>query len=195
MHSRIEAEATTRLGMQMPGTPRTQVILPDGKAVGRTTVKDDPCEPRDGHRLHSRPALCHVLKLERWRVWTMLTALMLLFMVLLARGLWLQAFNEAFLQGQGDARYTRTLKTEANRGMITDRNGDPLAISTPVQSIWASPRGMTLLPPGQKRDEDWEPANDKDPVPVSQDELKKTGQCAGHARRRSDQESQRRPQE
>ncbi|GAB7127153.1 cell division protein FtsL [Silvimonas sp. JCM 19000] len=42
MHSRIEAEATTRLGMQMPGTPRTQVILPDGKAVGRTTVKDDP---------------------------------------------------------------------------------------------------------------------------------------------------------
>ena len=121
----------------------------------------------------------HVLKLERWRVWTMLTALMLLFVVLLARGLWLQAFNEAFLQSQGDARYTRALKLEANRGMITDRNGDPLAISTPVQSIWASPRGMSLLPAGQKRDEDWEPANEKDPVPVSQEELQKLAAALG----------------
>lgn len=41
MHSRIESEATQRLGMQMPGGPRTQVILPNGQAVGRTAVKAD----------------------------------------------------------------------------------------------------------------------------------------------------------
>ncbi|MBB5192206.1 cell division protein FtsI (penicillin-binding protein 3) [Silvimonas terrae] len=121
----------------------------------------------------------HVLKLERWRVWAIVTLLMALFGVLLARGLYLQAFNESFLQSQGDARYTRTLKLEANRGMITDRNGDPLAISTPVQSIWCSPRGMTLLPPGQKRDDDWEPANEKDPVPVSRAEVASLGKALG----------------
>lgn len=110
-------------------------------------------------------------KLERWRVWTVLGGLMVLFVGLLGRGLYLQVWNEGFLQDQGDARYRRTLKLEANRGMITDRNGEPLAISTPVQSIWMSPRNMLILPAGQKRAEDWKPANDDDLVPLSLDEI------------------------
>jgi cell division protein FtsI (penicillin-binding protein 3) len=44
-----------------------------------------------------------------------------------------------FLQGQGDARYLRVVSIPAHRGMITDRNGEPLAISTPVESVWANP--------------------------------------------------------
>ena len=44
-----------------------------------------------------------------------------------------------FLQGQGDARTIRTVPLVANRGLITDRNGAPLAVSTPVQSIWVNP--------------------------------------------------------
>ncbi|GIT23234.1 MAG: hypothetical protein CM1200mP40_29160 [Gammaproteobacteria bacterium] len=44
-----------------------------------------------------------------------------------------------FLQGRGDARTIRTVPLVANRGLITDRNGEPLAVSTPVQSIWVNP--------------------------------------------------------
>ena len=45
-----------------------------------------------------------------------------------------------FLQGQGDARSVRTEQIPAYRGMITDRHGEPLAVSTPVSSIWINPR-------------------------------------------------------
>lgn len=48
--------------------------------------------------------------------------------------------DSEFLQRQGDARTIRILKTPAYRGMITDRNGEPLAISTPVDSVWINPQ-------------------------------------------------------
>ncbi len=115
-------------------------------------------------------------KLERWRVWVVLGGLLLLLGGLLGRSLYLQVWNEGFLQDQGDARYRRTLTLEANRGMITDRNGEPLAISTPVQSIWMSPRSVAILPAGQIRAEDWKPANEDDPVPMSLEEVKKVEQ-------------------
>ncbi|WP_247646479.1 hypothetical protein [Deefgea sp. CFH1-16] len=120
-----------------------------------------------------RPKYAVIPKLERWRVWTVLGGLMVLFAALLGRALYLQVWNEGFLQDQGDARYRRVLKLEANRGMITDRNGEPLAISTPVQSIWMSPRSMLILPAGQQRAEDWKPANDDELMPLSLDEVKK----------------------
>ena len=65
---------------------------------------------------------------------------------LLGRALYLQTVKQDFLQDQGSARYSRLLTLEANRGMITDRNGEPLAISTPVQSVWASPADMEAVP-------------------------------------------------
>jgi len=49
-----------------------------------------------------------------------------------------------FLQGQGDARYSRVVSEPAHRGMITDRFGEPLAISTPVDSVWANPQELIL---------------------------------------------------
>ena len=44
------------------------------------------------------------------------------------------------MQGQGNARSLRVVDIPAYRGMITDRNGAPLAISTPVESVWVNPK-------------------------------------------------------
>lgn len=59
---------------------------------------------------------------------------------LIWRVLDLQVFNKEFLKGQGNARVLRELEVTAHRGMITDRHGYPLAISTPVSSIWVNPK-------------------------------------------------------
>jgi cell division protein FtsI (penicillin-binding protein 3) len=69
-------------------------------------------------------------------------------MTLLGRGLYLQLHEREFLLGEGDARHQRVMPIPAHRGMITDRNGEPLAISTPMDSIWANPR-ETLSARGQ----------------------------------------------
>lgn len=114
-----------------------------------------------------------VRKLERWRAWLALGCVLLLLGIILLRGVYLQVYKEAFLKEQGEARYLRSLTLEANRGAIIDRNGLLLAESTQVKSIWASPRAINLLPAGQKRPANWEPVNEKDPVPVGQDEVAK----------------------
>ena len=72
------------------------------------------------------------LRLPASRVKIVGCVLGVLFGALLARAIYLQVIKQDFLQGQGSARYSRTLTLEATRGMITDRNGEPLAISTPV---------------------------------------------------------------
>ena len=58
---------------------------------------------------------------------------------LVARAVHLQVFNRDFLNQQADTRHLRTERISAHRGTITDRHGEPLAISTPVDSIWANP--------------------------------------------------------
>ncbi len=64
------------------------------------------------------------------------------FVALGARAVYLQVFNTDFLQSQGNARHTRLVKDNSHRGMILDRNGQPLAISTPVDSVWANPSAL-----------------------------------------------------
>jgi cell division protein FtsI (penicillin-binding protein 3) len=61
---------------------------------------------------------------------------------LLARAVQLQVFNKDFLNQQADTRHLRTERISAHRGTITDRNGEPLAISTPVDSVWANPKEL-----------------------------------------------------
>jgi cell division protein FtsI (penicillin-binding protein 3) len=65
---------------------------------------------------------------------------------LLARGVYLQGIHNDFLQQKGDARYGRVIDINAHRGMISDRHGEPLAISTPVESVWASPPDVEATP-------------------------------------------------
>ena len=83
----------------------------------------------------------------RWRFWLIITLLLLGTLGLIARIIDLNVLNRHFLRGQGDARTLRVMAIPAYRGMITDRNGIPLAISTPVDSIWLDPQNLALDQP------------------------------------------------
>lgn len=75
----------------------------------------------------------------RSRLRVVLGALVLIAAALVARAVDLQLLDDGFLEGQGDARFTRVAKLSAIRGGIYDRNGEPLAASTPVDTVWACP--------------------------------------------------------
>lgn len=60
-------------------------------------------------------------------------------LALVARAIELQVMETEFLQEEGEARYLRQVEIPTMRGRITDRHGQPLAVSTPVQSVWAHP--------------------------------------------------------
>ncbi|ALO46936.1 peptidoglycan D,D-transpeptidase FtsI family protein [Pseudohongiella spirulinae] len=77
-----------------------------------------------------------------WRLWLVCLALLLAAAALLWKLVTLVWVDGEFLQNQGDARTIRTEPIVAHRGMIVDRNGEPLAISTPVESIWVNPREL-----------------------------------------------------
>jgi cell division protein FtsI (penicillin-binding protein 3) len=81
-----------------------------------------------------------------WRHWFVLGALALCGVALVARAVYLQVIDQDFLAKQGDARILREAKLSANRGMILDRNGEPLAVSTPVDTVWADPRKLAQVP-------------------------------------------------
>lgn len=78
-------------------------------------------------------------EVSHWRLKVLAAGLLVFTALLLLRALDLQVLNQEFLQGQGEARQVRTIVEPAHRGMITDRNGEPLAISGPVESVWAHP--------------------------------------------------------
>ncbi len=78
-----------------------------------------------------------------WRVYLLLFVMSLCVLLIAWKLSNLHITERDFLQGQGDARTIRTIPLVANRGLITDRNGEPLAVSTPVQSIWVDPRKVT----------------------------------------------------
>lgn len=76
------------------------------------------------------------------RVMLVMTFFVLAATSLIARAVHLQVLNKDFLNQQADSRHLRTEKISAHRGSIVDRNGEPLAISTPVDSIWANPKEL-----------------------------------------------------
>ncbi len=82
-----------------------------------------------------------------WRFSLAVFSLAVLVSLLVWRVLSLQVLDTErghdFLQGQGDARTIRTEHIPAYRGVISDRNGEPLAVSTPVASIWINPKHLT----------------------------------------------------
>jgi cell division protein FtsI (penicillin-binding protein 3) len=85
-----------------------------------------------------------LVRLPVWRARFVLAVLALAFAVLAARSVYLQALKTDFLQEKGVARYSRVIDVPATRGRILDRNGDALAVSTPVKSIWAIPADVEL---------------------------------------------------
>ncbi|HSM11383.1 MAG TPA: penicillin-binding protein 2 [Lysobacter sp.] len=73
-------------------------------------------------------------------------ALGLCAIALVARALDIQVVNNEFYVEQGDSRSLRVIPIATSRGMITDRNGEPLAVSTPVESVWANPQELLEHP-------------------------------------------------
>lgn len=90
---------------------------------------------RKAYTFNHNPLLSE--RLPVWRARLVLAGLLLGSVVLTARAAYLQGVNKEFLQQKGESRYARTLVMPANRGKVTDRHGEPLAISTPVRSIAA----------------------------------------------------------
>ena len=79
-----------------------------------------------------------------WRFWFLLGFLSLCAFVLFYRAVDLHVFEQAFLAEQGDARTIRFELLDAHRGVIMDRYGEPLAISAPVETVYANPKQMNL---------------------------------------------------
>ncbi len=86
------------------------------------------------------------LRLPVWRMRILAVLLLLWFVGLFGRALYLQGLNNEFLRQKGDARTSRVVEITAHRGMITDRHGEPLAISTPVEAVSVSPRDLEATP-------------------------------------------------
>ncbi len=105
--------------------------------------------PQRGHRFAESPVL--QLALQGWRSRTVGLLLMLAFAVLVGRSFYLQVINNDFLQEKGESRYRRDIEVSASRGKITDRNGDMLAVSTPMKSIWAIPGDARTMSGDQKK--------------------------------------------
>ncbi|HET9390721.1 MAG TPA: penicillin-binding transpeptidase domain-containing protein [Steroidobacteraceae bacterium] len=80
----------------------------------------------------------------RWRAYLLMGLLACCALGLLWRAVNLQLVDHTFLAREGDARFSRVAEIAAHRGTITDRYGEPLAVSTPVDSIWVNPKELAL---------------------------------------------------
>jgi cell division protein FtsI (penicillin-binding protein 3) len=98
---------------------------------------------RKPHSIKKQP-----FKISRWRELSVLTVCFFVAAILVARAGVLQIVEKDYLQSQGDARYQRVKEQPPQRGMIVDRFSNPLAISTPVDSVWGHPE--TLLSQSEK---------------------------------------------
>ena len=74
-----------------------------------------------------------------WRQYLVLAGMIIVFVTLALRVVYLQAFEREKLQSQGELRYLREVTVFPERGRILDRNGQPLSISTPVYSLVSEP--------------------------------------------------------
>ncbi len=80
------------------------------------------------------------------RLYALIGLFVLASVALVARAIQLQVMETEFLQGQGEARFLREVELPTTRGVISDRNGEPLAVSTPVDSVWVNPQDLLQVP-------------------------------------------------
>lgn len=76
----------------------------------------------------------------QWRFMLLLGFILVGFTGLVARTAWIQVIQPDRLRQEGDMRSLRTTADPSDRGMVTDRNGEQLAVSVPVQAVWADPK-------------------------------------------------------
>lgn len=99
-------------------------------------------------RFYDSPVLS--AQMPMWRARLVLLLLMLGFIAVIVKALYLQGMSKDFLQQQGERRYERTLVLPATRGKIFDRTGDVvLASSVPARAIWAIPEDTKSASPEQ----------------------------------------------
>ncbi|MDR1276794.1 MAG: penicillin-binding protein 2 [Candidatus Accumulibacter sp.] len=94
------------------------------------------------HKFTESPVL--QLRLPAWRSRFMGILILSALVLLIGRSFYLQILRNDFLQGKGELRYKRELEISASRGRISDRNGEILAVSTPMASVWAIPAEARL---------------------------------------------------
>ncbi|WP_370314482.1 peptidoglycan D,D-transpeptidase FtsI family protein [Thalassolituus sp.] len=78
--------------------------------------------------------------IQRWRMTLVLVAFASLLLLVLGRLIMLHTIEQPFLFEQGEKRTVRSELQPASRGMITDRHGEPMAVSTPVVTLWVNPQ-------------------------------------------------------
>lgn len=89
----------------------------------------------------------HQVAYIAWRFYLIIAVILLVIAGLIARVADLSIIKRGFLQHQGNSRVLRMVSTPAFRGIITDRNGYPLAVSTSVYSIWLNPHEFSTVTP------------------------------------------------
>ncbi len=115
----------------------------NGAVQSRGKARGNPRNPRE--------VLSEIPHLPGGRSALLLGLLLLTFVALAGRAVYLQGLNNDFLQAKGESRYARAIEISATRGMIVDRNNEPLAISTPVESVAASPADLDITPEQTKK--------------------------------------------
>jgi cell division protein FtsI (penicillin-binding protein 3) len=78
--------------------------------------------------------------IANWRFYLVLFVIAFIYLSLAARAAYIQVIEPDMLKKQGDMRSLRVTKTTVERGSIVDRNGHELAISVPVETVWADPK-------------------------------------------------------
>lgn len=81
-----------------------------------------------------KPQLIH------WRLYVLVAFVCLMFVSLVGRAAFIQIIEPEKLRHESDMRTLRTTSSEVHRGLITDRNGEMLAVSVPVRAVWADPK-------------------------------------------------------
>jgi cell division protein FtsI (penicillin-binding protein 3) len=110
-------------------------MTPPGVRGGRSARGKQPAAPRRRGQFNLRARLGLVGG-----------TLALCSLALVVRAVDLQLVDGAFYRQQGDARFLRELPIPVSRGMITDRHGEPVAVSSPVESVWGNPQELLKAP-------------------------------------------------
>ena len=82
----------------------------------------------------------NTVSVDMWRFYLMWGVVLLCFVGLVGRAFYVQVINKDFLQNKANANILRSEKLKAMRGVIGDRHGVPLAISSPIMKVVIDPR-------------------------------------------------------